>query len=89
VLVVEGKRLIGVVTDGDIRRALRHREKFFDFKAGDVMTRQPVTCRPETMASEALALMENRPSQISVLPVVDEAGEWKGLVRLHDLVRTF
>jgi arabinose-5-phosphate isomerase len=90
VLVVDGTRLLGIITDGDIRRALQHREKFFGFRAADVMTREPVTATPDLMASEALALMENRPSQISVLPVVDPADRrWLGLLRLHDLVRAF
>lgn len=86
VLVVDGTRLLGIVTDGDLRRALSHREKFFQLKAGEVMTANPVTASAEMMAQAALELMENRPSQISVLPVVDQDGDWKGIVRLHDLV---
>jgi arabinose-5-phosphate isomerase len=87
VLVVEGSKLLGIVTDGDIRRALAHREKFFSMKASDVMTPNPVTVKPEQMAKDALDLMENRPSQISVLPVTDSSGNWKGMIRLHDLVQ--
>jgi arabinose-5-phosphate isomerase len=86
VLVVEGQKLLGIITDGDLRRALKHREKFFGMKASEVMTPSPVTVRAEMMAKEALDLMENRNSQISVLPVMDEQGHWKGLVRLHDLI---
>lgn len=82
------RKLQGIITDGDLRRSLQHREKFFSFKARDVMTRKPVTVTPGMMAQEALELMENRPSQISVLPVVDSAGNWIGLVRLHDLIQS-
>lgn len=89
VLVGEGKQLRGIITDGDLRRALGHREKFFTLKAKDVMTAKPITVRSEMMAKEALDLMENRQSQINVLPVVDEAGNIQGIVRLHDLVRSF
>jgi arabinose-5-phosphate isomerase len=89
VLVVEGTKLLGIITDGDIRRALQHREKFFSLQAKDVMTQRPVTVTPEMMASVALELMENRPSQISALPVVDPSGNWKGVVRIHDLIRSF
>lgn len=89
VLVVEGPRLLGIITDGDIRRSLQYREKFFTFQAEQVMTRHPVTVHLDVMAQEALELMENRPSQISVLPVVDEVGNWRGLVRLHDLIQSF
>ena len=88
VLVVEQGKLLGIITDGDLRRFLQYREKFFQFKAEQVMTPKPVTAQPEMMALAALQLMENRPSQISVLPVVDQDGNWKGLLRLHDLVRT-
>jgi arabinose-5-phosphate isomerase len=87
VLVTEGKKLLGLITDGDIRRALTHKERFFMLKAKDVMTSRPTTVTPELLASDALALMENRPSQISVLPVLDAQGAWLGLVRLHDLVK--
>jgi arabinose-5-phosphate isomerase len=91
VLVVDqvrsGSKLVGIVTEGDIRRALAHREKFFTFKTGEIMTANPVTVKSEQMAQEALELMENRPFQISVLPVVDSSGNWQGLIRLHDLVR--
>lgn len=86
--VAGGLKLLGIVTDGDIRRALQHREKFFSMKAQDVMTASPVSIAPDCMAQEALELMENRPSQISVLPVVDASGFCHGLVRLHDLVRS-
>jgi len=89
VLVVDrdGRKLLGIVTEGDIRRALQHREKFFTMKASEIMTKAPVTVRGDQLAKEALDLMENRPHQISVLPVVDEMGHWQGLIRLHDLVR--
>jgi arabinose-5-phosphate isomerase len=89
VLVAEGPRLLGLITDGDLRRALQHRERFFTMRASEIMTRGPITIEPEARALEALERMENRPSQISVLPVV-RAGtdEWVGIVRLHDLVRS-
>jgi arabinose-5-phosphate isomerase len=89
VLIVEGRKLLGIITDGDVRRAIQHRERFFTFQAKDVMTQNPVVTYPEMMAKDAIAMMENRPSQLSVLPVVDASGNWKGLVRLHDLVKIF
>jgi arabinose-5-phosphate isomerase len=51
------------------------------------MTRKPTVATPELLAFDALQLMENRPSQISVLPVVDGAGKCVGLIRVHDIVR--
>ena len=79
-------KLSGIITDGDIRRALKHKERFFTFVAKDVMTKNPVSVAPTEKAIRALELMENRSSQISVLPVVDSASECVGLVRLHDLI---
>lgn len=88
VLITGGRTLQGIITDGDIRRALSHKERFFGLRAKDIMTTQPSTVTSDRLAAEALQMMENRPSQISVLPVVNGAGEWLGLVRLHDLVKT-
>jgi arabinose-5-phosphate isomerase len=89
VLVAEENRLLGIITDGDIRRSLQLQEKFFHLSAREVMTADPIVATPEMMAQAALALMENRPSQISVLPVVDAEKNCKGILRLHDLVRAF
>lgn len=79
-------KLSGIITDGDIRRALKHKERFFTLVARDVMTKNPVSITPIEKAIRALELMENRSSQISVLPVVDSTSECVGLVRLHDLI---
>jgi arabinose-5-phosphate isomerase len=89
VLVIRGRKLVGLITDGDIRKALSHREKFFGMSAAEVMTKNPTTAIPEMPARDAVALMENRKSQINVLPVVDRDGNWVGLLRLHDLLQTF
>lgn len=85
VLVEENGKLIGIITDGDIRRALQHREKFFTLNAREVMTQNPITVVENMLAYDALRIMENRESQISVLPVVSEKFEIKGLLRIHDL----
>jgi arabinose-5-phosphate isomerase len=52
------------------------------------MTHEPVVASPEMLAYDALRLMEDRPSQISVLPVVDERRICVGLIRLHDIIRS-
>jgi len=79
-------RLAGLITDGDLRRALRAHDDIRDLRAADIMTRKPVTIAPDATLHEALRLMEDRPSQISVLPVVDHAtGRCLGLLRLHDI----
>jgi arabinose-5-phosphate isomerase len=85
-LVVDGElKLLGIVTDGDIRRALQSRGKaLLDLTASAIMTGRPRTCLPGTTAVEALELMET-PNQIAVLPVADAAGRVCGLLRLHDI----
>ncbi|MGR3311620.1 MAG: KpsF/GutQ family sugar-phosphate isomerase [Candidatus Brocadiales bacterium] len=79
--------LQGIITDGDLRRALKHKERFFGLKAKDIMTKNPAVTVPEAKAIEALELMENRQSQIMVLPVVDAEKKVVGILRLHDIAR--
>jgi len=77
--------LAGFITDGDLRRVLTNHDDIRELCAADAMTRTPVTIGPDATLGEALELMERRHSQISVLPVVDEAGRAIGLLRLHDV----
>jgi len=92
ICIVEGKtpagksKLIGVIVEGDIRRALLRKEAFFQLKANDIMTRNPKSVHPLTRAAEALDVMENRTGQLGFLPVVDDEGGCVGILRVHDLV---
>jgi arabinose-5-phosphate isomerase len=86
--VVDGaEALLGIITDGDLRR---HMEKGGDIRsltAGDVMTRGPVSIPPSTLAAEALNIMEGR--KITSIVVVDgESRRVVGVVHVHDLWRT-
>ena len=83
-------RMLGLITDGDLRRALRdHRsDSWASLNASDLMTADPITVHAELMAVEAIQKMEhNRRKPISVLPVVNAEGQLEGLLRLHDLVQ--
>lgn len=82
-------RLLGIITDGDLRRALKHKDRFFQLTAGEVMTAKPVTISADALAYDALEKMEKRTSQIKELPVVDSQLRVLGLVRIHDLVKFF
>src|SRR5690242_9650942 len=83
-------RLAGIITDGDLRRAIEQtsHESLAKLTCDDFMTRKPVVASPELLAFDALRLMEDRPSQISVLPVVDQNQRCVGLIRVHDIVRS-
>jgi arabinose-5-phosphate isomerase len=83
-------RLLGIITDGDLRRTIEKTspELFARLSAEQMMTASPVTAGAGMLAYEALRLMEDRDSQISVLPVVDANGQCVGLLRLHDIVRS-
>ena len=89
-VVDEAEKLIGIVTDGDLRRTIEKTapENFSSLTAAQMMTENPTVAAPEMLAFDALRLMENRPMQISVLPVVNEQGICIGLLRLHDVVRS-
>jgi len=84
-VVREDGTLAGFVTEGDVRRMLTNHDDIRPLRAEDVMTRTPVTIGPDATLAEALELMERRPRQISVLPVVDPSGRALGLLRIHDI----
>jgi arabinose-5-phosphate isomerase len=82
--VVDGEqRLVGIITDGDLRRHMIAGPNFLERSAGDVMTRNPVTTRPDTLAAEALLVLEQR--KITSIVVVGDRDEVVGVVHLHDL----
>jgi arabinose-5-phosphate isomerase len=82
--VVEGEKLVGIVSDGDLRRLLEKRGKdVMDLTAGEAMTRDPKTIEAGEFAATALAVMEEK--KITSLMVVDGAGKLEGIVHLHDL----
>lgn len=79
-------RLLGIVTDGDLRRHMVPGSNLMDRRAADVMTGQPVTIKGDLLAVEALRLLEER--KITSLVVVNGTGVVEGVVHLHDLWRT-
>lgn len=82
--VAEDGRLVGIISDGDLRRLLEKRGKqVLDLTAADCMTRSPRTIGADEFATAALALMEQK--KITSLVVVDGGGRLEGIVHLHDL----
>jgi arabinose-5-phosphate isomerase len=85
--VVEEARLVGVISDGDLRRLLEKRGKeVMDLTAAEAMTRTPKTIHASEFAATALAIMEEK--KITSLMVVNQSGKLEGIVHLHDLWTT-
>ena len=84
-VVDAGDRVLGVFTDGDLRRTLENDVDMKRMRIGEVMTRDCVTVTPEMLAAEAVNLMQQR--AVSALPVVDGAGRLVGALNMHDLLR--
>ena len=84
--IIKDDKIVGIITEGDIRRALKNKEKFFEFEAKDIMTTTFKSVKDDAMAIEAMQIMEKGKSKIYQLPVIDNEGKLVGLVRLHDLV---
>jgi arabinose-5-phosphate isomerase len=82
--VTEGDKLLGIISDGDLRRLLERRGKdVLDLSAGECMTRDPKTIRPDAFAAAALNVMEQK--KITSLAVVGDGGRLEGIIHLHDL----
>ena len=79
--------LVGIITDGDLRRAIEKYDKLLEKKAKEIMTKNPIVIESGKLAAEAVHIMEDRPSQIMVLPVVDKDHRPIGMLRIHDLVK--
>jgi arabinose-5-phosphate isomerase len=78
-------KLVGIITDGDLRRGLERRGQILDLKARELMTRNPKTIPANTMATEAVSVMERY--SITSLFVLDHGKQPLGVVHLHDLVK--
>lgn len=85
-VVDENRALIGIITDGDLRRHMTGSPNLLERTASDVMTSNPITIRPDTLAVEALRILEQR--KITSVVVVNAGNAVQGVVHLHDLWRT-
>ena len=82
--VIENDKIIGIITDGDIRRMLNDRDSIADLTAKDIMSKNPKLVSSETMAVDALNILED--FSITQLIVSDE-GTYKGVLHLHDILK--
>ena len=83
----EKTELIGIISDGDLRRHFTNAQKPLDAKAGEILTRSPATIEPSLLAVEALEVFQNLPKKIGEMPVVSH-GKVVGLLVLKDLLRS-
>ncbi len=82
--VVKNEEVIGIITDGDIRRMLNENDTFTHLTAKDIMTKNPKMIQSSTMVVDALNILED--NSITQLIVVDE-GIYKGVLHLHDILK--
>ncbi|ARV05526.1 D-arabinose 5-phosphate isomerase [Polaribacter sp. SA4-10] len=83
--VLKDEKIIGIITDGDIRRMLNKTTDINHFTAKDIMGKNPKTLHQDSMAIEALDTLEN--NSITQILVVDDAKKYVGVVHLHDLIK--
>ena len=86
-IIGKDKSLEGIVVDGDIRRAFTKGRNILNAPIGEVMTLSPITISSKDLANKALDMMENRKSQITILPVLNKNDQFMGFLRLHDLLK--
>jgi arabinose-5-phosphate isomerase len=86
-LVVDDKNiLVGIFTDGDLRRLAQKDENFFNRSTGEAMVKNPKTIHPDAILDEALATMEK--FSITVLPVANDKNQPVGIIHLHDILKS-
>jgi len=84
VVLDDSANIIGMITDGDIRRMLEQHNSIQELKAADILHKQPITISSNTLAIEAFDLMKSH--DISQLIIADE-GQYKGMIHIHDLMK--
>lgn len=86
-VVDEDGKLVGFVTDGDIRRSLLKDESALHQQVSAIMNRSPITIHPDKLAAEGLKMMDTPGKQIGEIPVLDESGKPVGVLMLKDLLQ--
>ena len=84
VLIMDGPKMVGIITDGDIRRLVSRGVPVAESTVADLMSRNPKTIEPDLLAADALSVMQRH--EITILPVQDRAGSLVGVLHLQDLL---
>ncbi len=82
--VMDGERLVGIITDGDLRRTMQQDKPMSELKAGDIMTKNPKRVNPDMLVAHALDIM--RTNNITQLPVI-ENDTYLGVIHIHDILK--
>lgn len=86
IVATTDKKILGIITDGDLRRGIeKYGKAFFDMNAEEVMTKNPKTISEDELAVKALSIMEKH--SITSLVVPDKEGKAKGIIHLHDILK--
>ena len=85
IIIDDRKKLIGVISDGDIKRIMRKRKSVESIEIKSVMTKRPVIVSPTMLAAEALSVLED--NSINALPVIDKK-EVVGILTLKDIIKS-
>jgi arabinose-5-phosphate isomerase len=81
--VVQGQQVVGVITDGDLRRMMQSSDDFSALNARDIMVKKPIVLSSKTLAKKALTLMQEK--EISQI-IVEDAKSYMGVVHIHDIL---
>ena len=87
-IVDDENKLIGIFTDGDLRRKLAQKVDIYSMNLNEIIEKNPVTLNENMLASEALRLMINGKKKVSVAPVVDENGVLLGSLTARDIIKS-
>lgn len=88
-VVDEGGQLLGLITDGDVRRFIQARHDLYVMRAADIMQARPIVIHDKAIVADALLLLQQQGSKrISVLPVVDAEGMLAGMIHTYDLMQS-
>ena len=83
-IIDENRKVRGIITDGDVRRAVAEANDLAAVRVDEFMTASPVSIRHTMQAVDALSIMQQH--EITVLPIVSADEEWIGILHLHDLL---
>lgn len=87
-VIDKDNHLIGIFTDGDLRRKLAQRVDIYNLTLDEIIEKKPITLRKDMLASEALRLMVNGPKKVSVAPVIEDNGTLIGSLTVKDIIKS-